>query len=124
MNPTPTEETALDELPAQSHGIEREVFGKWTILLRNFGGIIAVLVVCGMGIFNSYTIYLSVKDHHVWPSETSMFIMVVGPVLCCWSWMQVNNTLTTIFNGGSNLTKIRSKLASVIEPAPKNTDGN
>lgn len=123
MNPTPNEEMALEELPVQSQGIEREVFGKWTILLRNFGGIIAVLVVCGMGIFNSYTIYLSVKDHQVWPSETSMFIMVVGPLICCWSWMSVNKTLTTIFSGGDSLTKLRSRVAAIIEPKPKNTDG-
>lgn len=100
-------------------GIERELFGKWTVWLRNIGGLLAVIVVCAMGIFNSYTIFISVKDHQTWPSETSMFIMVVGPVICSWSWMSVNKTLQTIFSGGDSFTKVRTKLADVISPKPK-----
>ena len=97
-------------------GIEREVLGKWTVFLRNFGGIVAVLVVSFMGVFNSYTIHISVSEHNIWPSEMSMFIMVVGPVLCSWQFMNVSKTLTTIFQGAGDFTRLRERAASIIAP--------
>ena len=100
-------------------GMEREILGKWTVFLRNFGGIIAVLVVSFMGVFNSYTIHVSVSEHNIWPSEMSMFIMVVGPVLCSWQFMNVSKTLTTIFQGAGDLTKFRERVAGFIAPSNK-----
>lgn len=96
--------------------LERELFGKWTVALRNIGGIFAVVVVCLMGLFNSYTIYLSVTANKVWPSETSMFIMVVGPVVASWSWMSVNKILQTILGGEGGFTKLRERAAKIIAP--------
>lgn len=95
-------------------GLERELFGKWTVFLRNLGGIIAVLVVCGMGIFNSYTIFISVSEHRVWPSETSMFIMVVGPVICSWTFMNSSKTIQTIMQIKGVSGKVRNRLAGVL----------
>lgn len=100
-------------------GMEREILGKWTVFLRNFGGIVAVLVVSFMGVFNSYTIHVSVSEHNIWPSEMSMFIMVVGPVLCSWQFMNVSKTLTTIFQGAGDLTKFRERVAGFIAPGSK-----
>lgn len=100
-------------------GIEREVLGKWTVLLRNLGGIIAVVVVSFMGVFNSYTIHVSVSQHDIWPSEMSMFIMVVGPVVVSWQFMNVSKTLTTIFGGASQFTKLRERVAGFIAPSNK-----
>lgn len=100
-------------------GMEREILGKWTVFLRNFGGIVAVLVVSFMGVFNSYTIHVSVSEHNIWPSEMSMFIMVVGPVLCSWQFMNVSKTLTTIFQGAGDLTKFRERVAGFIAPSNK-----
>lgn len=100
-------------------GMEREILGKWTVFLRNFGGIVAVLVVSFMGVFNSYTIHISVSEHNLWPSEMSMFIMVVGPVLCSWQFMNVSKTLTTIFQGAGDLTKFRERVAGFIAPSNK-----
>lgn len=97
-------------------GIEREVLGKWTVNLRNIGGIVAVFVVSLMGVFNSYTIHISVSEHSVWPSEMSMFIMVVGPVVVSWQFMNVSKTLSTIFQGAGDLTKFRERVAGFIAP--------
>jgi len=111
-----------DDGSAPTHppaGIEREVLGKWTVNLRNFGGIIAVLVVSFMGVFNSYTIHVSVSQHDIWPSEMSMFIMMVGPVLCSWQFMNVSKTLNTIFKGAGDFTKLREQAARIIAPTPK-----
>lgn len=96
--------------------VEKEVFGEHTVRLRNLGGLVASITVCITALINSGVIYLSVRDHNVWPSETSMFIMVVGPVLIAWSWMSVNQTLKTLFNGASSMTRFRSRVADIISP--------
>jgi len=98
--------------------VEKEVFGGETVRLRNLGGLTASITVCITALINSAVIYLSVRDHNVWPSETSMFIMVVGPVLIAWSWMSVNQTLKTLFNGASSMTRFRSRVANIIAPSP------
>jgi len=122
MTTTRSEETLAtsdyDLSPSPEGGLEREVLGKWTVLLRNFGGIVAVLVVCAMGVFNSYTVFISVTQHQVWPSETSMFIMVVGPVICSWSWMNVSKIVNTVLGGAADLAKIRTRVAKIIAPNP------
>lgn len=107
-------------------GLEREVLGKWTVFLRNMGGILSVIVVCFTAIFNSYTIYISVADNGKWPSETSMFIMMVGPILCAWAFMNVNKTISTIMQSrGAMASRLRNKLASAIstdQPQQRSTD--
>ncbi len=72
-----------------------------------------------MGVFNSYTIHVSVSQHDIWPSEMSMFIMVVGPVVVSWQFMNVSKTLTTIFQGAGDLTKFRERVAGFIAPSNK-----
>jgi len=119
-NPTQSETVVSDDdstvAPPPPVGIEREMLGKWTINLRNLGGIVAVLVVSFMGVFNSYTIHVSVSEHNIWPSEMSMFIMVVGPVLCSWQFMNVSKTLSTIFQGAGDFTRLRERAARIIAP--------
>lgn len=107
------------EQPTQFHdALEKNVYGEQSVKLRNTGGILAVITVCLTALINSYTIYLSVNDKGIWPSETSMFIMMVGPVIAAWSWMAVNKTLQTLLSGESGFTKIRAKLADAIAPSP------
>lgn len=123
-NPSQNSDTVVSDDDSSVHttppvGIEREVLGKWTVFLRNFGGIVAVLVVSFMGVFNSYTIHVSVSQHSTWPSEMSMFIMVVGPVVVSWQFMNVSKTLTTIFQGAGDLTKFRERVAGFIAPGSK-----
>lgn len=95
-------------------GLERELFGPWSVALRNIGGIFAVLVVCIMGVFNSYTIFVSVTTNHIWPSETSMFIMVVGPVICSWTFMNSSKTISTIMQIKGVSGKVRNRMAAVL----------
>lgn len=113
------EEAGLENSLADMGGLERELFGKWTVALRNLAGIFAVVVVCVMGLFNCYTTYISVSDHQIWPTETSVFIMVVGPVVCSWSWMNASKTISTILGGAGTLTKIRERAAKIIAPDVK-----
>lgn len=122
-NPSQNDTAVIEDDGSVPHpppvGIEREVLGKWTVNLRNIGGIVAVLVVSIMGVFNSYTIHISVSEHSVWPSEMSMFIMVVGPVVVSWQFMNVSKTLNTIFKGAGDFTKLRERAARMIAPTPK-----
>lgn len=123
-NPSQQNETVLSDddssvTPTPPVGMEREVLGKWTVNLRNIGGIVAVFVVSIMGVFNSYTIHVSVSTNNTWPSEMSMFIMVVGPVVVAWQFMNVSKTLNTIFQGAGDFTKLRERAAKMIAPTPK-----
>lgn len=115
-------DVAADPGTPSEGGLEREVLGKWTVFLRNIGGILAVLIVCAMGLFNSYTVFISVTQHKIWPSEMSMFIMVVGPVICSWSWMNVSKIVNTVLGGAGNITKIRGRVAAIIAPPQQNNN--
>lgn len=117
-------DTGVDPL-AGPGGLEREVLGKWTVLLRNIAGIVSVLVVCVMGLANVYTTFVSVADHKVWPSEMSVFIMVVGPVICSWTFMNSSKTISTIMQIKGVGTKLRNRAAAMLatedisKPPPK-----
>lgn len=114
LNENESEDVGVDTTMAKEGGLERELFGKWTVALRNLGGIFAVVVVCVMGVFNSYTIFISVTDHKLWPSETSMFIMVVGPVICSWTFMNSSKTISTIMQIKGVAGKVRNRMAAVL----------
>lgn len=109
----------IDKTITQVHAeLERNVYGDQSVKLRNMGGLLAVITVCLTALINSYTIYFSVTTNSSWPSETSMFIMMVGPIIAGWSWMAVNKTLQTILSGEGGFSKIRGKIADAIAPSP------
>ena len=108
--------------PPKIEGVERELFGTWATILRNVGGLFAVIVVGLMALFNCYTTYVSVSYNKEWPSETSVFMMVVGPVICAWAWMSVNKVITTIFTGVGDVTRLREKVAGMIAPEKKDNE--
>ena len=100
-------------------GIEREVFGKWSVLLRNVFGAIAVWTLCLAALANAWTTNVSVTLHHEWPSEISMIVMNVGPIVVAFTWMNASKILTTILGGDGVTSKLRSKLADIIAPDKK-----
>ena len=63
-----TENGYDDEL--HTGGLERSLFGKWTIWFRNLGGIIATVSVCVAALFNCYTTHMSILSGSGWPSDT------------------------------------------------------
>lgn len=115
-DPPPTEVATPNTPPG---GLEREVFGKWTVLLRNTFGALAVLTTCIAALANAYTTNASVSGKIGWPSETIMFIMNIGPVIIAWSFINTNKTLQTLLEGTSLTTKIREKVADIIAPKDK-----
>lgn len=97
-------------------GIEREVFGKWTVILRNITGALAVLTTCVAAIMNAWSVNHSVTAGSGWPDTLIMAIMNVGPVIVAWTWINANKTLATLLEGTSLTTKIRGKMADIIAP--------
>lgn len=77
-------------------GIEREVFGMWSVMLRNAGGITAALTTCIIALVNAYTTYMSVTGGNGWPSETTLFITNIGPIVVAWTFMNSSKTISTI----------------------------
>ena len=117
-----------DKTPVQVQGeIERELFGKWTIMLRNIGGILAIITMCVTSILNGYTTHLSVSDKGIWPSETTIFITNIGLVIVAWTWVNANKTIATIFQATDLTDRWRNRVANVIstdkkEPQAPNSD--
>jgi hypothetical protein len=77
-------------------GIEREVFGMWSVMLRNAGGIAAAMTTCIIALVNAYTTYMSVTAGTGWPSETTLFITNIGPIVVAWTFMNSSKTISTI----------------------------
>lgn len=119
---------AVDTSPVPPHvgGIERELFGKWTIMLRNIGGIVTIFTMCITSILNSYTTHLSVADKGIWPTELTLVITNIGLVVVAWTWVNANKTISTIMAGTDLTDRLRNRLADVIstdkKPPPPATD--
>lgn len=99
-------------------GIEREVFGKWSVALRNIFGAIAVWTLCLAALANAWTTNVSVTKHGEWPSEISMIVMNVGPIVVAWTWMNANKILSTLMELAPIGNKIRDRVAKAIAPKP------
>lgn len=100
-------------------GIEREVFGKWSVALRNIFGAVAVWTLCLAALANAWTTNVSVTQHGQWPSEISMIVMNVGPIVVAFTWINASKILSTILGHDGVTTKIRSRLAQIISPDDK-----
>lgn len=107
--------------PHQSQGIEREIYGKWTLILRNFCGILSVITVCGVAGFNAWTTYMSVTGKNGWPSDWVIITVNVGPIICAWTFLSANKVLATILSSGDGEslgTRLRRRIANVVDPGP------
>lgn len=125
------EEIAREKIRTRSETIEAEFFGKWTIILRNIGGITAGITTCVIAIFNAFTTHVSVSNGGLWPSELTMLIVNIGPVLIAWSYMKANKMVETIVQMGGVRERIRQSIADIIigghppppdQPRRRNTD--
>jgi hypothetical protein len=95
-------------------GIEREVFGMWSVMLRNAGGILAATTTCIIAIVNAYTTYMSVNSGHGWPSETTMFIANIGPIVVAWTFMNSSKTISTIMQVRGVQDRLKNAMSGFI----------
>lgn len=113
------DEKTEEQLKQERESVEEEMFGCWTIRLRNAGGIIAALTTCVIAIFNAFTTHHSVTNGQGWPSETTMLIVNVGPILIAWSYMKANKMIETILGEGGLGERVRSVIAEMVRPKTK-----
>jgi hypothetical protein len=108
-------------------GIEREVFGMWSVLLRNAGGITAAMTTCIIALVNAYTTYMSVTGGTGWPSETTMFIANIGPIVVAWTFMNSSKTISTIMQVRGVQDRLKNAMSGFIanpEQNRRSTDVN
>lgn len=119
MNDSPPNEEEV-VAPQKSVGeIERELFSKWTIILRNLAGALSILTMCIVAIVNVYTTHLSVVDGREWPSEFTLLILNIGPIICAWTWVNANKTISTIMQGTNLTDRLRNRVADIISTDKK-----
>lgn len=101
-------------------GIEREVFGFWSVLLRNAGGIAAALTTCIIALVNAYTTYMSVTGGTGWPSETTMFIANIGPIVVAWTFMNSSKTISTIMQVRGVSDRLKNAMSGFVANPDQN----
>jgi len=110
----------VDDVPvtsvAQDGGIERELFGKWTIILRNVGGFLAAITTCIIALSNAYTTHVSVSKGYGWPDWFIMLICQVGPIVVVWTFMGSSKTISSILQDAGARDSIRKRVADAIAP--------
>lgn len=116
-DPPPEEIPAL----AQTGGIEREIYGKWTIILRNIGGFLAAITTCLIAAMNAYSTHVSIKAGGGWPDMWIMLIANIGPIVVVWTFMGSSKTISTILQTEGIGDSVRRRVASAI--APKDSPG-
>jgi hypothetical protein len=114
---TPVDSTPI-EMPDK--GIERALYGKWTLALRNLCGVFTVITVCVVAGFNAWTTNKSVSLGYGWPSDWVIITVNVGPIICAWAFLSASKVLTAILktgdDGESISTRLRRRIAKVVDP--------
>lgn len=96
-------------------GLETEVFGTWSVRLRNFCGVLSVATCTVIANVGMWTVYESVMKGYGWPDKTTMFLIVVGPILVNWTYMNADKTIRTIISAGRNTGKLKEKITSLVK---------
>lgn len=98
--------------------LEREICGTASVLMRAIAGTITTIAICvGSGIF-AYTIHLGILKEVGYPDDTTIFLVVVGPIIASWNFIKVSSTLGLVIAGGNKISKLRNTLAEIIKPKP------
>lgn len=85
-------------------------------MLRNIFGAVTVWTLCIAALANAWTTNISVEKNGQWPSEISMIVMNVGPIIVAWTWMNANKTIATLMELVPVANKIRGRVAAAIAP--------
>lgn len=97
-------------------GIERELFGLSTIILRALAGFISCHTICLGSIIYTFTIRSAVVTGGVMPGNLEVFIAIIGPIITSWSFMRAANTISVLISGSSAIIRARQRIAEIIKP--------
>lgn len=96
-------------------GLENEVLGTWSVRLRNFCGTLSVIttnIICLMGMF---TIHKGVLQGEPWPHWIIVVLIVSGPVLVSFSYMNVSKVIQTILRSTDTALEVRKKFLDKLD---------
>lgn len=102
--------------PKNEIDVSEAVLGKWSNRVRNACGVVAVLTTCAVSGGGMIAIYDSVKAGQPWPSDITIFLLVAGPVVISWSYMNVNRLLSLLFDNKDGTIDIKERVAAFIDP--------
>lgn len=97
-------------------GIERELFGLSTIILRALAGFISCHTICLGSIIYTFTIRSAVVTGGTMPGNIEVLVAIIGPIITSWSFMRAANTISVLISGTTALVKMRERLAAIISP--------
>lgn len=96
--------------------IERGIVGRLGVGMRYFAGCISTHIICWCSLVFTWTIHISYTTDGVLPSNSQLFLVVVGPIVTSWNFVRASATLSTVIQGASQLDKWRGKVAGWISP--------
>lgn len=94
--------------------LDHNVFGKTTVILRNFCGTIACITICIDAVINAYTVYVGVSSGAGYPGMGEMIMMNSGPIIIAWSFMNVNKIMQTLMKFKTVADELREKAVNVL----------
>lgn len=94
--------------------VERELVGPTTVILRAIAGAFSTHVICFCSLLFTWTIHDSMIAGKALPSNSELFMVVVGPIVTSWNFVRASATLSTVMQGTSAITKWRNKLAGML----------
>ena len=112
---TQTNKTALTKKSNLKPGLENEVLGTWSVRLRNLCGTLSVVttnIICLMGMF---TVHKGVTSGGAWPHWIIVFLVVSGPVLVSFSFMNVTKLIQTILKGTEKAADVKKRFISKLD---------
>lgn len=94
--------------------VERELVGPTTVILRAVAGAFSTHVICFCSLLFTWTIHDSMIAGKALPSNSELFMVVVGPIVTSWNFVRASATLSTVMQSTSAITKWRNKLAGML----------
>lgn len=98
-------------------GIERELFGLSTVMMRAIAGFISSHAICMGSIIYTITIRSAVITGKSMPGDLEVFLAIIGPIITSWSFMRAANTISILISGSGAIIKARQRLAEIINPS-------
>ncbi|AEV89575.1 hypothetical protein OBP_138 [Pseudomonas phage OBP] len=94
--------------------VEREIVGPTTVILRAIAGAFSTHIICFCSLLFTWTIHDAMISGKHLPSNTELFMVVVGPIVTSWNFVRASATLSTVMQGTSAISKWRNKLSGWI----------
>lgn len=106
--------TATPIITESDIAVEREIVGPTTVILRAIAGAFSTHIICFCSLLFTWTIHEAMVGGKALPSNSELFMVVVGPIVTSWNFVRASATLSTVMQGTSAISKWRNKLAGML----------